>query len=142
MDQNKMVENVIQKKRLLQKYYEMACHNLMCYSRNYLMELEQKEGFETEWKQANEECLLLQEMMDELDAQGQKEAAQKVPVHEQLKVVTVYSPGIISFGNIFRHSLLFNYIGSKLKIHHATNDRILIFDLEDKFIGEATAVEN
>jgi len=43
-----------------------------------------KEGFEVEWKQAQAECELLQEMMTELDAQEQKKAAQEVPVLEQL----------------------------------------------------------
>jgi len=136
MNQNK----VAQKRALLQKHYEMACHNLLCYSRSYLME-QAKEGFEAEWKEAQAECELLQEMMVELDAQEQKEAVQEVPVLEQLKVVKVFSFGIRSLGKLFRHSLLHDYVGSKLKIKHETDDHILIFDLKDRFIGDATAVE-
>lgn len=52
------------KKDLLKKRYEMACHNLLCYSKNYAMS-EAKEGYEAQWKLANEECELLQEMIDE-----------------------------------------------------------------------------
>lgn len=49
---------------LLSKYYEMACHNLLCYSNSYAME-QAKEGFEEEWRQAKAECELLQEMIKE-----------------------------------------------------------------------------
>jgi hypothetical protein len=55
----------ITKRGLLQKHYEMACHNLLCYSRNHLMD-QAKEGFDTEWKQCQAECELLQEMINEL----------------------------------------------------------------------------
>jgi len=52
------------KKELLQKYYDLACHNLLCYSKNWAM-TEPKEGYEVEWKQAKEECALLEEMIKE-----------------------------------------------------------------------------
>ncbi|MTI84348.1 MAG: hypothetical protein FH756_10685 [Firmicutes bacterium] len=55
---------VNQKRELLQKYYEMACHNLLCCSKNYAMD-QAKEGFEGEWKQYQVECEILQEMMAE-----------------------------------------------------------------------------
>ena len=74
----------IQKEELLKKYYDMACHNLLCYSKNYGMS-EAKEGYEAEWSQAEAECNLLQEMMAELDEQEQKEAAL---VSEQLREAT------------------------------------------------------
>lgn len=51
------------KKELFKKYYDMACHNLLCYSKNYLM-TEAKDGFENEWKQANEECELLKQLIE------------------------------------------------------------------------------
>jgi hypothetical protein len=35
----------------IKKDYDMACHNLMCYSKNLLME-EPKKGFETDFKLA------------------------------------------------------------------------------------------
>ncbi len=53
-----------QKRALLRKYYEMACHNLLCCSKNYAMD-QAKEGFEADWKQYQVECELLQEMMAE-----------------------------------------------------------------------------
>jgi hypothetical protein len=59
---------------LLKKYYDMACHNLLCYSRNYAMTVP-KEGFEVEWKQVNEECELLQEMIKQYEVAQQKETA-------------------------------------------------------------------
>ncbi|GAB6170757.1 hypothetical protein JCM15765_02350 [Paradesulfitobacterium aromaticivorans] len=52
------------KLEVLQKYYDWACHNFLCYSKNYLL-TEPKKGFETEWKQANEECELLKQMIDD-----------------------------------------------------------------------------
>ena len=118
------------KLELLKKYENMASHNLFCYSRNLGM-TEPKEGFERQWKQAKEECKLLEEMM--------KEVTQEVPVLGQMKMVTVCNCGIRSLGKLFMHNLLHDYLGSKLKIQHVTNDRILIFDLNDRFIGEATA---
>lgn len=65
---------VAQKKELLQKHCEMVCHNLLCYS-NHTMD-QVKEGFEAEWKQAQTERELLEEMIAELDAQEQKNAVQ------------------------------------------------------------------
>jgi len=53
-----------QKRALLQKYYEMAQHNLSCYSENYAMN-KAKEGLEGEWKETKAECELLKEMMGE-----------------------------------------------------------------------------
>ena len=61
------------KLELLQKYYGAACHNLLCYSRNFAMN-EAKDGYEVEWKQSLKECDLLKEMMVECEA-TQKEAA-------------------------------------------------------------------
>lgn len=52
------------KRKLLEKNYEMACHNLLCYSANYGM-TEPKEGYEKEWLAAQEECQLLIEMINE-----------------------------------------------------------------------------
>lgn len=50
----------------------MACHNLLCYSSNYAMN-QAKEGFEEEWKQAQAECELLQEMINELPKSSDNE---------------------------------------------------------------------
>lgn len=60
------------KRELLLKYYDQACHNLLCYSRRYLMD-EPKEGYETEWQQANEECRLLDEMIKEAALDGKQD---------------------------------------------------------------------
>ncbi len=57
-----------QKQGLLQKYYEMARHNLTCYSENCAMN-KAKKGFDMEWKQAQIECELLQEMIAEMKAE-------------------------------------------------------------------------
>ena len=62
------------KLELLSKYVDQANHNFFCYSRNYAM-TEPKEGFERQWKQAKEECELLDVLM--------KEAVHEVQVLEQ-----------------------------------------------------------
>lgn len=69
------------KKDLLNKYYDMACHNLFCYSKNYGM-TEPKEGFEANWKEVQEEVQLLEAMIKE---EEKKEAAPEVQVPEQHK---------------------------------------------------------
>lgn len=50
------------KQDLLKKYYGRACHNLLCYSANYLMD-RPKDGFEKEWEEAKAEVELLEEIM-------------------------------------------------------------------------------
>lgn len=67
---------IMKKKQILQNCYDMACHNLFCYSKNYLMDTP-KEGYEKDWAQAQEECELLQEMIKEMAAP--EIAAQKQP---------------------------------------------------------------
>lgn len=52
----------MEKLDVLNKYYDRACHNLFCYSRNYLM-TEAKQGYENEWREALEECEILQSMI-------------------------------------------------------------------------------
>jgi hypothetical protein len=69
---------------LLYKYHNMAYHNLLCYSKNYAM-TEVKEGFETEWKQAKEECELLEEMISSQKMEGKKTAAQDEQLFIQKK---------------------------------------------------------
>ncbi|MBU5312248.1 hypothetical protein KQI38_09430 [Tissierella carlieri] len=49
---------------ILEKYKDIACHNLFCYSANYLMS-KPKEGYEKEWNEANEEIKLLEELIAE-----------------------------------------------------------------------------
>lgn len=60
-----MDEQTTQKVQLLERYYNQACHNLMCYSKNILM-LEPKQGYEAEWAETKAECEMLQQMLDEL----------------------------------------------------------------------------
>jgi hypothetical protein len=56
----------VQRNELLQKYLEMANHNLLCYSRNYAM-TEFKDGYKKEWNEANEEIELLESMIKDFD---------------------------------------------------------------------------
>ena len=49
---------------LFKKYYDMACHNLLCYSANYLMG-KPKEGYEEEWEEARQEVEILEELIKE-----------------------------------------------------------------------------
>lgn len=55
----------MQKRKLLEKLYDKACNNLLCYSANCLMD-RAKEGYLSEWVEAKEECQLLEEMVKEL----------------------------------------------------------------------------
>ena len=55
----------MKKREILQKYYDLACHNLLCYSTTYGMDTP-KPGFEKEWEESNKEVALLKEMLDEL----------------------------------------------------------------------------
>lgn len=50
------------KKELLQKYYDMEMNNVFAYSSNYLMS-SPKKGYEREWCEANERASLLLEQM-------------------------------------------------------------------------------
>lgn len=59
------MSNLLTKRDLLQKHYDMAYHNLMCYSKNLAMDTA-KEGFEEEWQNALNERDLLKEMINEL----------------------------------------------------------------------------
>lgn len=56
----------MEKMDLLKKYLDMACHNLLCYSKNYAMS-EPKEQFVQEWNEAQEEIELLKEMVKEIN---------------------------------------------------------------------------
>lgn len=49
---------------LFKKYHDMACHNLLCYSANCLME-KPKEGYEKEWNEALQEVEILEELIKE-----------------------------------------------------------------------------
>jgi len=59
-------QRIGQKRDLLQKYYEMACHNLLCYSDSYLAD-KPIIGHENEWEEIKVECELLKEMIEEMD---------------------------------------------------------------------------
>ncbi|PHJ38637.1 hypothetical protein P378_08715 [Desulforamulus profundi] len=49
---------------LFKKYHDMACHNLLCCSANYLME-KPKEGYKKEWNEARQEVEILEELIRE-----------------------------------------------------------------------------
>lgn len=59
-------------KELLKKYYDIASHNLLCYSANYFMDTP-KNGFEKDWKEAKAECELLESMIAKSDTQEEFE---------------------------------------------------------------------
>lgn len=50
--------------QLLKEIYEQECHNLLCYSADYLMS-EPKAGYDEEWKKEQEKVNLLNEMIAE-----------------------------------------------------------------------------
>lgn len=54
----------MEKKEVLQKAYDRASHNLFCYSSNLLM-TKAKQGYEKEWREALEECEILESMLKE-----------------------------------------------------------------------------
>ena len=49
---------------LLQEMYNMATHNLLCYSENYLMD-KPKENYKEEWNTEQEKLDILKEMIEE-----------------------------------------------------------------------------
>ncbi|MGN1311313.1 MAG: hypothetical protein ACI4VP_06515 [Clostridia bacterium] len=53
------------KLQVLNEVYDQEVHNLMCYSKNYLME-EPKEQYENEWAESKEKVILLEQIMDEI----------------------------------------------------------------------------
>jgi len=57
-------EFLMDKKELLQKYYDMEMNNVFAYSSNYLMS-SPKKGYEREWCESNERATLLLELIRE-----------------------------------------------------------------------------
>lgn len=55
----------LNKLQVLNEVYDQEVHNLMCYSKNYLME-EPKEQYENEWAESKEKVILLEQIMDEI----------------------------------------------------------------------------
>ena len=49
---------------LLEEFYNMITHNMLCYSKNLLM-TEAKEGYEERWENENKKSEILEEMMKE-----------------------------------------------------------------------------
>ena len=47
---------------VLNRLLERSAHNLFCYSRNYTM-THPKDGYESEWNKAREECDVLDELI-------------------------------------------------------------------------------
>ena len=52
------------RKDLLQKYYDLEMNNVFAYSANYLMN-QPKKGYGREWEEAVERAEALQELMEE-----------------------------------------------------------------------------
>ena len=53
---------------ILKREYQMACHNLYCYSANFLM-TKPRDGMEKEWAEFNEEVEILTVWMKELEGE-------------------------------------------------------------------------
>lgn len=47
---------------LLKKYLDQACHNCLCYSKNYAM-TEPKDEYKKEWQEARQEIEMLEQMI-------------------------------------------------------------------------------
>jgi len=56
--------DLMDKKELLQKYYDMEMNNVFAYSSNYLMS-SPKKGYEREWCESKERASLLLELITE-----------------------------------------------------------------------------
>ena len=52
------------RKDLLQKYYDLEMNHVFAYSANYLMN-QAKKGYEREWEEAVERAEALKELMEE-----------------------------------------------------------------------------
>ena len=50
--------------QLFKEMYELSCHNLLCYSQDYLMS-KPKSGYVKQWKTENEKVKLLRELISE-----------------------------------------------------------------------------
>lgn len=55
----------LNKLQLLNEVYDQEVHNLMSYSKNYLMK-EPKEEYKNEWAESKEKVILLEQIMDEI----------------------------------------------------------------------------
>ena len=65
--------------QLFKEMYEMVCHNLLCYSQDYLMS-KPKTEYIKQWKTENEKVKLLQEIISE---EKQKEKIKNNPEIEE-----------------------------------------------------------
>ena len=54
------------RKEFLEKSYNMACYNLFCCSKNYLMTIP-REGQEEQWNAFREEAEMLEDWIDEIN---------------------------------------------------------------------------
>ena len=50
--------------QLFKEMYEIVCHNLLCYSQDYLMS-KPKAGYSKQWKKESEKVKLLREIISE-----------------------------------------------------------------------------
>lgn len=100
------------KRELLQSKYEMACHNLLCYSANYGM-TEPRAGFEKEWEKAVKECELLKIMLNEYPKEN-----------KELQFIGTVSSTNISFNKINQEQ----YIESLVISDRDYNNRMFSID--------------
>ena len=62
---------MVTRKDILKEAYQMACHNLFCYSKNYGMTIP-KDGCEKEFEKHKSEVEVLQEWLKELQLSEQE----------------------------------------------------------------------
>jgi len=57
------------RKDVLKEAFQMACHNLLCYSKNYGMTIP-REGYEKEFQKHKEEVAVLEEWLKEFNTEA------------------------------------------------------------------------
>lgn len=85
------------KLQLLNEIYNQEVHNLMCYSKNYLME-EPKEQYKKEWIESKEKVFLLEQIMDEIrsNTKTNKQVVNKTLVTNKEQLDELYNSSALT----------------------------------------------
>ena len=70
--------------QLFKEMYELSCHNLLCYSQDYLMS-KPKSGYNKQWNKENEKVKLLQELISEEKQKKEIKNNSKIEETEELE---------------------------------------------------------
>ena len=70
--------------QLFKEMYELSCHNLLCYSQDYLMS-KPKSGYSKQWNKENEKVKLLQELISEEKQKKEIKNNSKIEETEELE---------------------------------------------------------